>query len=213
MYLLIGLACVADDYGRFWFNAASIKSGVFPTKPDVSLDWINETVSKFINSGFLCVYEVDGIKYAHFPCWFQKGWFLKQRLDHPREFANPDCPSCQTEDITRNKRETSRTIKYNSIKSNKIEEKRNKDNLTEQELRKLLFSPSLKAELLSRYHLITPDVYDDKCNSYINWVKNHRTNDRDHERELEGRLMGEQDRLEKEEGDGQVSRSLRAAPD
>ena len=62
----------------------------------------------------------DGTKYGHFPKWFKKGWYLKQKIDHPREFQSPDCPICQTE---KKKRETSRRIKSSL---NKI--KRNKDN-------------------------------------------------------------------------------------
>ena len=90
-YLLIGLACVADDYGRFWLNHLNIKSTIFPTDKNISEEWIKEVIEKFISDEILCEYEKKGIAYAHFPKWFDKGWFLKQRLDHPKEYGVPDC--------------------------------------------------------------------------------------------------------------------------
>jgi hypothetical protein len=53
------------------------------------------------------------MEYAHFPKWFEKGWVLKQRIDHPREFNSPDCRMCQTEVIYWEKRESSRVTKDN----------------------------------------------------------------------------------------------------
>ena len=52
------------------------------------------------------------IKYS-LPKWFEKGWVLKQRIDHPREFNSPDCRMCQTEIIYWEKRESSRVTKDN----------------------------------------------------------------------------------------------------
>ena len=40
-YLLIGLACVADDYGKFWYSPANIRSTIFPTDPDITIKWSN----------------------------------------------------------------------------------------------------------------------------------------------------------------------------
>ena len=122
-YFLIGLACASDDYGRFWYEASNIKSTVFPTDQKITTKWINKCLKKFHEDFLICVYEVDNVLYAHFPQWFSRGWFLKQRLDHPREFESPDCPICQTED---KKREISRTSKYKlSKKSMNLKMKKN----------------------------------------------------------------------------------------
>ena len=107
-YLLIGLACVADDYGKFWNNSANIRSVIFPTDLDVTIEWIEECINKFTKDRILCMYDADGIPHGHFPKWLEIGWFLKQKIDHPREFQHPDCPICLTET---KKRENSRAIK------------------------------------------------------------------------------------------------------
>ena len=83
-YLLIGLACVADDYGKFWYSAANIRSTIFPTDTDVTIDWIEQCLQKYLDSRILCKYEADGVLHGHFPKWFENGWFLKQKIDHPR---------------------------------------------------------------------------------------------------------------------------------
>ena len=96
-YLLIGLACVADDFGRFWYNPANIRSGIFPIDDNITSNWVDECLKKFTNDFILCQYDIENIPYAHFPKWFDKGWYLKQRVDHPREYQSPDCPICETE--------------------------------------------------------------------------------------------------------------------
>ena len=118
-YFLIGLACHADDFGRFWYNEASIRATIFPTDESITKEWIKTCLKKFIDDFILCEYEVNEVRYGHFPRWFQKGWFLKQRVDHPREYASPDCPLCETE---KRKREISRAIKDKSTKHKKIKE-------------------------------------------------------------------------------------------
>lgn len=118
-YFLIGLICCADDFGKFWLNNKKIMADIFSGDEKISNKWIDTTIEKFVNDNVLCYYEVSGIAYCHFPNWFVPGWFLKQRLDHPRDNENPDCPICQTEKIARKKREKSRTIKSKSIEKNK----------------------------------------------------------------------------------------------
>ena len=126
-YFIIGLVCNADDYGRFWYNSKLIQTQIFPTDEEISSDWVDQTLKKLLNGGILCFYEVSGKQYVHFPLWFEKGWYLKQRIDHPREFVLPDCPICLIEAKTRNKREISRTIKDKSSQSNI-----NEDNILEE---------------------------------------------------------------------------------
>ena len=130
-YFIIGLVCNADDYGRFWYNSKLIQTQIFPTDEEISFDWVDQALKKLVNGGILCFYEVSGKQYVHFPLWFEKGWYLKQRIDHPREHVLPDCPICLIEAKTRNKREISRTIKDKSSQSNI-----NEDNILEERARK-----------------------------------------------------------------------------
>ena len=130
-YFIIGLVCNADDYGRFWYSSKLIQSQIFPLDEEISSDWADQTLKTLMVDGILCIYEVSGKQYAHFPLWFEKGWCLKQRIDHPREFVLPDCPICLIEEKAKNKREVSRAIKDKSNKSNK-----NKDNIFEERARK-----------------------------------------------------------------------------
>ena len=192
-YLLIGLACAADDFGRFWYNAANIRAGIFPTDEDISSLWVDESIKKYTNDFILCQYEVDNTLYAHFPKWFHKGWYLKQRVDHPREYQSPDCPICETE---RKKREISRTIKSNSIKSNKIKKNENRYNITKDNIIEQLTSYHYSSKMLNKYSLITKDQYKESLDAYMNWVDKHDAFDRNHEREFEGRLMGVHEEIE-----------------
>lgn len=91
-YLIIGLACAADDYGRLWYDTSNIRSIIFPTYKNITEDWIIEVIEKLITSEILYEYEVDNILYKHFPLWLKKGWYLKQRIDYPKEFGG--CPDC-----------------------------------------------------------------------------------------------------------------------
>ena len=112
-YFLIGLVCAADDYGRFWWNAAHLKSVIFPTDSKQK-KWIENNLNMLLKNNFICKYEVNGKEYGHFPKWFDKGFCLKQRLDHPKENEIPDCGTHKmNEKKTRKKRETSQTIKEN----------------------------------------------------------------------------------------------------
>jgi len=63
----------------------------------MTIKWVETTIEKYQNNDILCKYEIKGSFYGHFPLWFEKGWFLKQKLDHPREFGCPDCPECRIE--------------------------------------------------------------------------------------------------------------------
>ena len=130
-YFIIGLVCNADDYGRFWYSSKLIQSQIFPLDEEISPDWADQTLKKLVDDNILCNYEVLDQQYAHFPLWFKKGWCLKQRMDHPREFGFPDCPTCLTEEKAINKREVSRTIKDKSNKSNQ-----NENNIVEERVPK-----------------------------------------------------------------------------
>ena len=189
-YLLIGLACAADDFGRFWYNESNLKATIFPTDKNITLKWIGQCLNKLTNDLILCHYESDGIMYAHFPKWLDKGWFLKQRIDHPREYASPDCPICETE---KKKRESSR-----AIKSNLIQQKENEHSITEGEINEILTQHVYSNKMLKKYPSITKQDYKKALGVYIRWVERNDSFDSDHEREFEGRLMGLQEELENE---------------
>jgi len=190
-YLLIGLACHADDFGRFWYNEESIKATVFPADTNIKIDWLTQSLQNFIDDFILCTYEVDGILYAHFPHWFKKGWFLKQRLDHPREYASPDCPLCETE---KQKRETSRTIKKKKNKPKKTEQI-----VTKEEINELLTNPQFSIEMMNKYPLITKVKYRRIVDIYSDWIFTLDDPIENHKRIFEGKLMGEHEMLMKKE--------------
>ena len=186
-YLLIGLACHADDFGRFWYNEASIRATVFPADSNINLDWLVQALRKFRDDFILCEYEVDGVLYAHFPYWFKKGWFLKQRLDHPREYTSPDCPLCETE---KRKREISRTIK-----TNKNKHKQTEQIVTKEKIIELLTNPTFSVQMMDKYHSITKIEYRKLIDTYYDWVMTLENTNKDHRRVFEGKLMAEQELL------------------
>jgi hypothetical protein len=90
-YFLIAMACNADDFGRFWWNAKNIKATIFPTD-NISISFINKMLDKLYKQyDWLCKYEDNGIVYGHFIHWFDTGFVLKQRIDRPRLDVCPDC--------------------------------------------------------------------------------------------------------------------------
>ena len=128
-YLLIGLTCIANDWGKFWYQPMHIRSQVF------SLDKINpKKMTKMLKTiedlGIICTYENNGELYAHFPEWREKGTTFFQRLDHPQpDVEIPHCPihgSIEPQDSLRNFYETSNSIEQNGneVKKNVIENKR-----------------------------------------------------------------------------------------
>lgn len=190
-YLLIGLACHADDFGRFWYSEASIRATVFPADSNIEIDWITQALRKFRDDFILCKYEVDDVIYAHFPYWFKKGWFLKQRLDHPREYTSPDCPLCETE---KRKREISRTIKANKNKPKETEQIVTKEKIIE-----LLTSPEFSFQMMNKYPLITKVKYRRIIDIYSDWIFTLDDPIKNHRRIFEGKLMGEHELLVKKE--------------
>ena len=91
-YLLIGLTSVANDWGKFWYQANHIRSQVFPTD-EIGIDEINEMLDNIVIRDFICVYESKGVKYAHFPSWRTQGSFVMQYLNKPR--PDVDIPNCE----------------------------------------------------------------------------------------------------------------------
>jgi len=125
-YLLVGLMCTANDWGKFWSAAGNIRSQVFPTD-NVNLEKIDEMILNLQQLGFVCLYEFEDIKYGHFPEWRTKGSLVFQRLDHPRKDTEiPSCPLHEKPEkgskITRNFNESSRTIEKKGEEENSRKE-------------------------------------------------------------------------------------------
>jgi len=158
-YLLIGLACAADDYGRFWWKSKNLKSIIYPLDSRQP-KWIEKNLELFYKDEILCKYQVKNITYGHFPLWFDKSFFLKQRLDHPKPVQLPDCKIHQmNEKNTRTLRETSHTSKPNVTESNGTQVSVS-DNTT------LTISDSLFKEMSVKYP--AKDITKDKL-SFLNY--------------------------------------------
>lgn len=194
-YLIIGLACTADDYGRLWKDASNIKSMVFPIHKKITVQWINRTINKLIKNGVLCEYEEDKIRYIHFPKWFEKGWYLKQRIDHPKEFGGcPDCPTCNTEGITRKVRETSRAIKDNIIKPNQINNT-SKTNTNYLKIVAELSARSFMEHTHDKYPLITDSKYASLLSNYMQRIEKKGAWEIDHAKEFDKYLYKQHELL------------------
>jgi hypothetical protein len=177
-YFLIGLACIADDFGRIWYNEKAISSSVFPTDNEIDDNWIKETIIRFVDKNILCSYLISEKEFVHFPKWFEKGFCLKQRVDHPREYILPDCPSCQTERI---KRESLRTIKGNSNKSKLKQQK-------EKEIRNSLLNLDYLKNMLNKYPNLNENGFTSCVDTYLDYIKKenrHKITLKNHLKEFE----------------------------
>ena len=87
-------------------------------------------------------------------------------------------------------------------KKNKI--KQSKDNITKENINEQLRSHVYSNEMLNKYPLITKTKYKQSLNTYIDWVIRNDAYERDHSREFEGRLAGQQDKLESKYNDKDV---------
>ena len=199
-YLLIGLVCAADDFGRFWSNLSNLKSIIYPTD-NIPIEWIKDCIDKFISDEVLCNYIVDDVEYLHLPLWFEPGFALKQKIDHPREYRCPDCPVCRTEELKRKKMQLTNTrkfagniIKTNSIKDNTIKTKLNND----QSILGRFNDRIVRDNLLSRYPLLDISQYTLILDEYIQTLNDHNRNKQNHERLFETKLKEAQVCLEKE---------------
>lgn len=179
---------------------------MIPCEEKITKNWIKKTLNKLVLDGILCKYEDGDSLYAHFPKWFEKGWFLKQRIDHPREFQHPDCPLCNVESVSRKTHEISRTIQYNSkdfkrFHLKEIEDKEIKPLQFIDKIRNELSSKFFTTEMFKKYHLIDSDKYKNLLEKRINLIKQNQFWDRNHKRDFEGDLLGENEYLEKQSKD------------
>ena len=127
-FLLIGLACASDDFGRFYWNGNNLKANIYPLDNKQG-KWIENQLIIFQKDGLLCQYEAQDFTYGHFLLWFDKSFALKQQLNHPKPDRYPDCNIHKMNDKnTRTLRETSPPNKTKLIKSNKIEGNTIEDN-------------------------------------------------------------------------------------
>ena len=199
-YLIIGLACTADDWGRLWYNSSNIKSIIFSTYKEITEEWIEKVIEKLIKDGILCNYEDDDTLYIHFPLWFKIGWYLKQKIDRPKEFGDcPDCPMCLTQELKQKKRETSRAIQSNKKEFNVIEKKTNEENKTLDAVRKQLSTRSYIDRMIDKYPLVSGERYTDVLDRYVNQVEKNDTWHKDHKKEFDVWVEGVQEELSKKQ--------------
>ena len=186
-YLLIGLTSVANDWGKFWYQANHIRSQVFPTD-EIDVDKMNEMLDNIIARGFICVYESNGEKYAHFPTWRTKGSFLMQYLDKPR--PDVDIPSCEKNhtvgEVLSEFSESSGTIERNGKEKN-LKEANRREGKQEDEIDEILNPPLVEA-MSDRYPNVDVPYYREK---YILHYKSRKHIIEDHRRNFEKWLMEE----------------------
>lgn len=198
-YLLIGLACTADDYGRLWNKPANIKSIVFPADKDISEEWIKEVIEKFIKNEILCIYDANGISYIHFPLWFTVGWCLKQKIDNPQEFRDlPDCPMCLTKEMKLKKRETSRAIQSNKIQSNPKQKNKTKLPTKRDDLYNTLSTSYYMEHMVDKYPLVVGSHFTDTLDRYLNHIEKSKGWTKDHKRGFEVYVEGMQEKLSRD---------------
>lgn len=199
-YLIIGLACTADDWGRLWYNTSNIKSIIFPTYKNITEDWIEKVIEKLIKDGILCKYEDDNTLYLHFPLWFKVGWYLKQKIDNPKEFGDcPDCPICLTQELKLKKREISRAIQSNKKEFNEKETSVSEEKINLDVVRKVLSGRSFIGKMIDKYPLITYEHYIITMDRYLNQVEKHEAWNNDHKREFEVWIEGVQEKFSKKD--------------
>ena len=188
-YLLIGLTAVANDWGKFWYQANHIRSQVFPTD-EIDVDEMNEMLDNIVTRGFICVYESKGVKYAHFPTWRTQGSFLMQYLDKPR--PDVDIPNCEKHnndtvgEILSKFSESSGAIERNGNENNQKEANR-REGEQEEKIDEILNPPLVEA-MSDRYPTVNVPYYREK---YILHYKSRKHIIEDHRRNFEKWLMEE----------------------
>ena len=62
-----------DDWGRMEANAARLRLELFPAVPEMTRERVEEAIQEYARTGLLCLYEVDGKRYAFIPPakWFR----------------------------------------------------------------------------------------------------------------------------------------------
>jgi hypothetical protein len=191
-YLLMGLTAVANDWGKLWFQPIHIRSQVFPTD-EINLNEMNTMLDNIVSKGFICVYQADEVKYAHFPSWRQQGSFLMQYLDKPRPDADiPDCPRQHDEKVLLKKfSEVSSTIEGKGKETNTIEPN-GRERTKEKEISEIL-NPPLVTAMAERYPEVDVSYYRDK---YILYYESREHKITDHRRNFEKWLLVESQKEE-----------------
>jgi hypothetical protein len=69
------LPLIVDSEGRGINSAAWIRSKMFPLRPDILLEQIQDAFSWFNNRKMIIIYEVEGRSYFYIPKWktYQSG--------------------------------------------------------------------------------------------------------------------------------------------
>ena len=185
-YLLIGLTAVANDWGKLWFNPNNIRSQVFPVD-QIGTDEINEMLDNIKSKGFICVYDEEGVSYAHFPTWREDGSFLFQYLDKPRpDIDIPDCPTHNKDNsktLPGNFSEISSTIERNGNELNSAPKKKGRQEEKIKEILDKVFITKMSekypkvnvSEVLDVYipFAKTHEYINDHHKTFEQWMKNY----------------------------------------
>ena len=100
--LFVSMILEADDEGRFICDASHLRAVTWPYHPKVTVAHVEEAVQSIAASGMLCLYSVEGVRYA---VWCS--WGDHQKISHPYPSIYP---SLQDSRSFRNIPESSGTL-------------------------------------------------------------------------------------------------------
>lgn len=83
--LAVGLISMQDDEGRFLASMPAIKGHVYPNDDGLPDAKVRRWLAELSTSGFVALYEVDGIRYGQVDK-------KEQRISHPQPSAYPPPP-------------------------------------------------------------------------------------------------------------------------
>lgn len=93
----IGLLTEADDEGRLLASPKRIAGALFPNDDDVTETDVSRWLDEIEDAGFICRYEVDGVRYA-----VVSGFTEHQRVSHPSPSRLPPMPCPTTHEALAN---------------------------------------------------------------------------------------------------------------
>lgn len=102
--LFVGLITQADDHGRLEGGAARMRALIWPYKPEIPVEHVEEWLNELQSSALVQRYTIAGRQYVALP-----GWHLNQKVDRPSDSKIPPPPD-DADVVLANPREGSRII-------------------------------------------------------------------------------------------------------
>lgn len=87
-WTFVGLFTYADDQGRGVDEPRLVKAELYPLDDKMTPAKVDEHLSAITESGALCRYEVDTLRYLHLT-----GFTRHQRINRPTPSRIPPCPT------------------------------------------------------------------------------------------------------------------------